>query len=148
MEEIIEERRQQRIDAAEQLSLLFDLREEARSEQKQAQDMGLGARGHAIYGLLEKHLDTTPDVAERDGSRHGKIVEQSAVYDANRDLASTLDKAIEPFTEVVDWWQKDDLQREMRKVIKQHLRARGLADDDLEALAVGIVDLAKVRAAP
>ena len=136
LEEIIEERRQQRIDAAEQLTLLFDLREEARSEQKQAQDMGLGARGYAIYGLLEKQ-------------RPRKIVEQSAAYGtANRDLASTLDEAIEPFTELVDWWQKPDLQRKMRQTIKQHLRARGLADDDMEALAVGIVDLAKVRAAP
>ena len=136
LEEIIEERRQQRIDAAEQLTLLFDLREEARSEQKQAQDMGLNARGYAIYGLLEKQ-------------RPRKIVEQSAAYGtANRDLASTLDAAIEPFTELVDWWQKPDLQRKMRQTIKQHLRARGLADDDMEALAVGIVDLAKVRAAP
>ena len=132
LEAIIEEQRQQRIDAAEQLTLLFDLREEAQGEQNQAQDMGLDARGYAIYGLLEKR-------------RSGKVAEESAAYDADRDLASTLDDAIEPFTEVVDWWQKDDLQREMRQTIKRHLRARGLADDDLEALTLGIVDLAKVR---
>ena len=52
------------------------------------------------------------------------------------------------FTTLVDWWQKEDLQRQMRRTIKQHLRARGLAEDDMEALTLGIVDLAKVRAAP
>ena len=82
--------------------------------------------------------------------RPGKIEEEQATgYDAgNRDLASDLDEAIEPFTKLVDWWQKEDLQREMRRTIKQHLRARGLPADDMEALAAGIVDLAKVRAAP
>ena len=133
LEAIIEERRQERIEAAEQLELLFSLREEAKGERNQAQDMGLEARGHAIYGLLEKQIP-------------GKIKEQSGAYDkANRDLAATLDDAIEPFTDLVDWWQKEDLQRQMRRTIKLHLRARGLADDDMEALAAGIVDLAKVR---
>ena len=134
LEAIIEERRQERIDAAEQLTLLFTLREEAQGEQNQAQDMGLEARGHAIYGLLEKQRPS--EIAEQTGAPYGA---------ANRELAATLDRAIDPFTEVVDWWQKEDLQREMRKAIKQHLRARGLADDDLEGLAAGIVDLAKIR---
>ena len=78
-----------------------------------------------------------------------EIDEQFAAYDTgNRDLAADLDEAIEPFTTLVDWWQKEDLQRQMRRTIKQHLRARGLAEDDMEALTLGIVDLAKVRAAP
>ena len=33
-------------------------------------------------------------------------------YDvANRDLASLIDEAVTPFTDLVDWQQKDDLQR-------------------------------------
>ena len=137
LEALIEERRQERIDAAEQLSLLSNLRDEAQGEQTQAQELGLDARGFAIYGLLAEQ-------------RPGKIEEEQATgYDAgNRDLASDLDEAIEPFTKLVDWWQKEDLQREMRRTIKQRLRARGLPADDMEALAAGIVDLAKVRAAP
>ena len=136
LEAIIDERRQQRLDAAEQLTLLISLREEAKGEQNQAQDIGLDARGFAIYGLLKEQ-------------RPSKIEEQSVTYDtANRDLASALDEAIEPFTNLVDWWDKEDLQRQMRQTIKQHLRARGIAGDDVEALAAGIVDLAKVRDAP
>ena len=67
-------------------------------------------------------------------------------YDAaNRDLASLIDEAVTPFTELVDWRQKDDAQREMRSQIKRRLRAGGIEDDAVESLAADIVDLAKVR---
>ena len=45
LEAIIEERRQQRLDAAEQLSLLAVLREKLRDEQTRAQDIGLDGAG-------------------------------------------------------------------------------------------------------
>jgi hypothetical protein len=54
LEEIIEQRRQEQLDAAQQLKLFSDLREELQGEQSQAEDMALDARGFAIYGLLEK----------------------------------------------------------------------------------------------
>ena len=134
LEAIIEERRQERIDSAERLTLFANLREDAKGEQTQAQDIGLAARGFAIYGLL----------AEQHPS---EIKESSATYDAaNRDLAALLDEEIEPFTNLIDWWQKNDLQREIRRTIKLHLRARGITEDAVEALATSIVDLAKVRA--
>ena len=134
LEAIIEERRQERIDSAEQLTLFANLREDAKGEQTQAQDIGLDARGFAIYGLLAKQHPS-------------EIKESSATYDAaNRDLAALLDAEIEPFTSLIDWWQKDDLQREIRRTIKLHLRARGITEDAVEALATRIVDLAKVRA--
>ena len=31
-----------------------------------------------------------------------------------------------PFTDIVDWWEKDDVQRQMRSKIKRHLRASGV----------------------
>ena len=133
LEEIIEQRRQERLDAAQQLSLLNSLREELQGEQARAHDIGLDARGFAIYGLLERHRPMTAR-------------EDSPAYDAaNRDLASLLDEAVAPFTELVDWWQKDDVQRQMRSRIKRQLRASGIAGNEVEGLAADIVDLAKVR---
>ena len=133
LEAIIAERRQQRLDAAEQLSLLTTLREELRGEQTRARDIGLDARGFAIYGLLERR-------------RPMAVREDAASYNvANRDLASIIDEAVAPLTELVDWWQKDDLQRQMRSRIKRQLRASGVTDDTVESLATDIVDLAKVR---
>ena len=95
--------------------------------------MELDARGFAIYGLLEKQ-------------RPRKVKDSTATYDAaNRDLASLIDEAVTPFADLVDWQQKDDLQRQMRSRIKRQLRAGGIDDDAVESLATDIVDLAKVR---
>ena len=133
LEEIIEQRRQERLDAAEQLKLLNDLRDDLKGEQSQAEEMELDARGFAIYGLLEKQ-------------RPRRVKDRTATYDAaNRDLASLLDEAVTPFTDLVDWEQKDDVQRQMRSRIKRQLRAGGIEDDAVESLATDIVDLAKVR---
>ena len=142
LEEIVEERRRQRLDAARQLSLLNHLCEELKGEQTLAQDLGLDARGFAIYGLLERRRPTPV--------RDDAVREDGAVYDAacnvaNRDLASLIDDEVAPFTELVDWWQKDDLQRQMRSRIKRRLRAGGVAADAVESLAADIVDLARVR---
>ena len=133
LEEIIEQRRLERLDDAQQLSLLNSLREEVRTEQTQAQDIGLDGRGFAIYGLLQRH-------------RPSRVGEKPAPYDvANRDLASLIDEAVAPFSDLVDWHQKEDLQRQMRSKIKRHLRASGIDPEATDSLAAEIVDLAKVR---
>ena len=135
LEAIIEERRQERLDAAQQLSLLNSLREELQGEQTRAQDIGLDARGYAIYGLLEKQ-------------RPRKAKEKTATYDAaNRELASLLDEEVTPFTDLVDWRQKEDLQRQMRSRIKRQLRAGGIDDEAVESLATEpLAKLSGVRA--
>ena len=134
LEEIIEHHRLERIDAAEQLKLFTNLKDEIQGEQNRAEDIGLDARGFAIYGLLEQ---ARPMVVEE------KKVEYNA---ANRDLASLIDESVAPFTDIVDWWEKDDVQRQMRRGIKRHLRAGGLGSEAVEKLATDIVDLTKVRA--
>ena len=93
---------------------------------------------------------STSAITRWSASDYGLIVdywgEPVAPYDAaNRDLASLIDESVTPFTELVDWWEKDDVQRQMRSKIKRHLRASGMASDSLERLASDIVDLAKVR---
>ena len=202
LEAIIEERRLERLDAARQLSLLDGLREEMKDEQTLARAVGLGARGFAIYGLLERRLPerrvserqrlegTAPEwnlpqpqrLEGRLPERHGPerqrlegdlpgrnlpqpqaqrpmaVGEEAAPYDATAcnardrapaslvDLASLIDREVAPFTELVDWWQKDDVQRRMRSRIKRRLRAARVDADAVESLAADIVDLARVRA--
>jgi type I restriction enzyme R subunit len=48
---------------------------------------------------------------------------------------------------VIDWAHKDDVQREMRREIKRHLRAAGLADDRMEEMTARLMDLARARLA-
>jgi len=45
----------------------------------------------------------------------------------------------------VDWVQKEDLQREMRRLIKRQLRAAKYPEERIEALAENVVDLMKRR---
>ena len=133
LEEIIEQRRRERVDAAEQLSLLNGLREDLKGEQDKAQEIRLDGRGFAIYGLLKE-------------GRPIQAGEKTVTYEAaNRELASLIDEAVAPFTELVDWHQKEDVQREMRSKIKRLLRAGGINPKAVDSLAVEIVDLAKVR---
>ena len=46
---------------------------------------------------------------------------------------------------IVDWATKDDVQREMRRLIKRQLRAAGFATDKIDPTAESIVDLMKRR---
>ena len=45
----------------------------------------------------------------------------------------------------MDWTNKDDVQREMRKLIKWQLRAASYAKDAVDATADGVVDVLKRR---
>ena len=45
----------------------------------------------------------------------------------------------------MDWPAKDEVQREMRRLIKRQLKAAGIADDKRETMAESIVDLMKRR---
>ena len=161
LEAIIRERREERIDAAQQLALLNDLRGDLRGERAQAQNIGLNARAFAIYGLLQRHrlqrqvgesrVQYRIDEPNVDRPSSSLDVPGSApAYDvAMRELALQIDDAIAPFTDVVDWQQKGDEQREMRKAIKYRVRRSRFHDETtIEELTGEIVDLAKMRTDP
>jgi type I restriction enzyme, R subunit len=94
-----------------------------KGERQTAQSIGLSPTGFAIYGLLGQ-------------ARPGVVAEDPAAYNAaNLDLAALIEEAVNPITELIDWWQKDDLQREMRSKIKRQLRAAGVPEPNLDTLA-------------
>ncbi|KIG12935.1 Type I restriction-modification system, restriction subunit R [Enhygromyxa salina] len=134
LEDIIRQRKDKRIDDAQQLSLLQALYDSANTGQSSsAGALGLSESGYAIYGLLDQ---SRPMVAED---------REPSGYSPNRDLADLIDDAIAPHTELVDWETKDDIQREMRLKVKKQLRAAGLSGSNVEDLARQIVALAKAR---
>jgi len=63
---------------------------------------------------------------------------------AHRLPAETIEATVGPRTELVDWWQKDDVVRRMRRDIKRVLRGN-VSDDSLDSYAADIVDLMKRR---
>ena len=54
-------------------------------------------------------------------------------------------RAVAELVRIVDWTQKDDVQREMRRLIKRQLKAAGIAEDKRETISESIVDLMKRR---
>jgi type I restriction enzyme R subunit len=99
--------------------------------------VGLSEVSFAIYGILVQPEGMK--VAEPVGPAYGQVDE------AKKELASLLEEALEPQMSLVDWSQKDDVQREMRKRIKRQLRAAGYPDGKLDPVAESLVDLLKRR---
>jgi type I restriction enzyme R subunit len=138
LEQIIADGKAKRIDAAEQLKLFEAVTKEMRGHAQVAEKLGLTETGFAIYGLL---ADPAPVVAaEPLAAPYGAKVDE-----AKQELASLLEEALGPHAAIVDWIHKDDVQREMRKLIKRQLRAAGYATDKVDGLAEGLVDLLKRR---
>jgi type I restriction enzyme R subunit len=60
-------------------------------------------------------------------------------------LAGQVESAVKEHISVVDWTEKDDVQREMRKAVKKALRFAKVPADELDQVTAGIIDLAKHR---
>lgn len=141
LEQLIEDRKAKRIDAAEQLKLFEQMRKEARGRHEVAQKLGLSEAGLAIYGLI---ADPKPLVFEEPrGQPYGAMIDES-----KRELASLLEEQLGPQVAIVDWAHKDDVQREMRRLIKRQLKAAGFSRDKLDPTAASIVELMKRRKGP
>jgi type I restriction enzyme R subunit len=138
LEQIIEDRKAKRIDAAQQLKLFEVLTKEMRGHADAAEKLGLTETGFAIYGLLRG--GELLQLAEPKGAPYGGKPDE-----AKTALASVLEEQLEPQVGIVDWSQKDDVQREMRRLIKRQLRAASFAADKIDATAESIVDLMKRR---
>jgi type I restriction enzyme R subunit len=135
LQKIIEDREGRRIDAAKQLELLKVLAAEVKNEAAAAQDAGLTDMGFAIYGVLDRSLPA-PEAGE-----------PVAEYRASRQkLAALVEEALGPFVEIPGWTQKAQVQKDMRRAIKDRLLAAQVLDPNKrETMTTSIVDVAKVR---
>lgn len=132
LEKIIRDRKQQRITDVEEFNLLNGLRDDLkRGQGKSAEDLGVSQDVYAFYGLLE---------SETEGM---KVAEESTPY-GKKDLAESVVEILKEEA-VIDWINKEDIQREMRRKVKRQLRISGVAPEMLEELTTSILDLAKVR---
>jgi type I restriction enzyme R subunit len=138
LEQIIEDRKAKRIDAAQQLKLYEALTKELRGQAAAASTLGLTERGFAIYGLLRGPAQLA--VAEPKGAPYGARVDEP-----KKALASLLEEQLLPHVEIVDWVHKNDVQREMRRIIKKQLTAASYPKETVDATAESVVDLLKRR---
>jgi type I restriction enzyme, R subunit len=121
LEKIIASRREKRSSASEQVSELLDLVAKIRNTpQSRATQLGLSANSEALYGVLEQKDFASVELA--------------------RTLEQTLQNLI-----VIEWQDKEDVQREMRRQIGRNLRAAGVAAEQMKALTDQIIDVARAR---
>ena len=67
------------------------------------------------------------------------------VDEAKKALAGLLEEVARKHITVVDWAQKEDVQRELRRDLKRQLVAAGYATEERDPLALRIVELLKAR---
>jgi type I restriction enzyme R subunit len=139
LEQIIEDRKAKRIDAAEQLKLFEVITKDLKGHAGAAEKLGLTETGFAIYGLLAE-----PKAGQL---KDGTGAAYATIDEPKRELAALLEEQLEPQAVIVDWAHKDDVQREMRRLIKRQLRAANTPQDKIDALAESVVDLMKRRRA-
>ncbi len=133
LEQIIEDRKAQRIDAAQQLKMFEVIGRDVRAQSQAAEELGLSETGFALYGLLFPAM-------------HQRAAEGTpAIDESKKALASLLEEQLAPKVAIVDFAQKEDVQREMRQIIKRQLRAASYPAEVLDSMAESIVDLLKRR---
>ena len=79
----------------------------------------------------------------------GEMLDWGLVLDdeAKRNIASGIALDLEAMTQVVDWQQKEDVKRQMRRTIKECLRQSGADLASIEASTAKIMDVARARLA-
>ncbi|MEW6088309.1 MAG: type I restriction endonuclease subunit R [bacterium] len=143
LEKIIEEKKQERINAVEELKHLQALVNEARNMGKTAHDLGFSETEYALYKILSFETKTEKqedNLVKEPAAQYGKK------KDIHKDLTHSIMGSLEKLT-VIDWIHKDDVQREMRRQIKGILREKGCQFEAIENLTAKIMDLARVRLA-
>jgi type I restriction enzyme, R subunit len=134
LERLVEERKQQRLDAVRQLELFQGMKRELEDEGGTARRAGLSELAFAIYGALEE--GEPPRVGEGEG-------EYAVEW---RELSTRIEEALAPGLGLLDWESKEDVQREMRQRVKKRLReARYGEGPEVEAATARIMALARAR---
>lgn len=125
LERIVNDRREARVSAASALTQLEAMVGQAADIRSGVVGRSDGLTGTAVAIL--PFIDADLPDAERSRS------------------AASITKALEEYAEVVDWHHKEDVQRQMRRSIKEHLRSLGLDAQKVEATTAKIMDVARAR---
>jgi type I restriction enzyme R subunit len=123
LEDIIAEQHEKKFNDARDFRRLQQLLDELFSEEENAKALGFNVRVQfAIFGILEK---TTGN------------------FDIAKNLTFDIHNSLQPL-KVIDWRQKENVQKRMRVLVKEILSKNGISKD-INQVASEIVDLMKVN---
>lgn len=126
LEKLIELRKLRQMDIADLYEELNRMRDDIRKQADESNEHGFAREQYPFYLMLEKEL--------------GELLDKEAL----RRLVYVTTGVIQAQA-VVEWTQKEDVKREMRKSLKKDLRAMKCPSDKLDYLCQQLVTLAMVH---
>lgn len=124
--ELLQRRKDRQMDIDELLEEYRNMVNDMRSTAKKGEEQGFTREQYPFYQMLEKEMPQYEDVEDLKALTH--LVTETIQQEA-----------------VVEWTNKDDVKREMRKKIKKQLRVSPCPKDKLESLTQQLIDLAAVH---
>ncbi|PBB06942.1 type I restriction endonuclease subunit R [Salimicrobium humidisoli] len=125
LEELIEKRKERQMSIEELLEEYKEMREEMMSHAEESKEHGFEPKQYPFFQLLEQEL---PEHEEENV----------------KELTHVITDIVQDFA-VIDWTEKDDVKREMRKKIKRQLRASNCPNAQVENVARQLMNLAEVH---
>ena len=127
LEQLIEMRKMRQLTIEELLDEYYKMREDMMDDEKESDGVGLSeTRQLPFYQLLEEYA---PSDMEQEGLK---------------DLTELITEIIQKEA-VVDWVDKEDIKREIRKKIKRQLRASAVPNKEIEHVTRQIVELGEIH---
>ena len=120
---IINDYHQERISGAERIMHLHEVLEDARHPEQRAKDIGVDTEVAPFYQLLTSEAEDGTDF---------------------RTTATTIVEILKSHV-VIDWHQKEDVKRLMRREIKRELRSAEYPQEKIQDIASKLVELAERR---
>lgn len=146
LQRIIDEMRQQLIDAAEACKRLAALNDEAMSLKDIAAQAGLTETSLAVYELLARA--TRPEAAAGTALREERASNGDSFDPETKNTAQRVADVMGRGQAIVDWQSNEDVLRMMRRDIKRELRTGGeLSEEQLNELVSSMVEIARRRPA-
>ncbi len=121
----------------EQLALLFELTDDIGSAHQQAaQDIGLSETEFAFYGILMAEVTQVSD---------GDVIDES-IHEAIKSTTQTLVAMLDEATKIIDFFNKQDEVKRMKKEIKRAVLDQPFGDKPLVlVLQERFMELAKTK---
>ncbi|MEH6995882.1 type I restriction endonuclease subunit R [Neobacillus drentensis] len=126
LEELIQRRKDRQMTIEELLEEYREMVQEMRNTAQKSQEHGFTREQYPFYQMLEQRL---PDEEDKE---------------ALKELTHIITEDIQEQA-VIEWTEKEDVKREMRKRIKRQLRASKCPKDKIEGLTHQILDLAAIH---
>ncbi|WP_427036594.1 type I restriction endonuclease subunit R [Cytobacillus pseudoceanisediminis] len=126
LEELLQRRKDRQMDIDELLEEYRNMVNDMQNAAQKCEEQGFTREQYPFYQMLENEMPPYDDVEDLKALTHliTDIIQQEAV---------------------VEWTNKEDVKREMRKKVKKQLRVSPGSKDKLERLTLQLIDLAAVH---